>query len=210
MPRTADHDARRAQICRGVHHSALQVGLASVTVAHAARAAGVSVGLVQHYYPSKEDLLVDTLDRVLTDVLARVEQATTLAEQRHARIEHMLGAGIEQLLPLDQTRREEAYLRMAFAGLSLDQEALRPHQQRFTQTLVDRAARAIENAFTCGEIPDPDEVDPQLEAYALLSMADGLCGHLLIGATASETHRTRAVVASCMSRLFPGTCAHRE
>ena len=57
----------------------------SVTMSSAARSAGVSVGLVQHYYDSKEALLVDTLDRVLADILGRVEHATARAESRNAR-----------------------------------------------------------------------------------------------------------------------------
>ncbi len=211
MPRTADHEARRVQICRGVRRCALEVGLPAVTMSGAAGAAGVSVGLVQHYYDSKEALFVDTLERVLADVLARVMHATTLAEQRHARIEHMLGAGIEQLLPLDPNRREEAHLRIAFAGLALDHETLRQHQRRFTRTLQDEAARAIGNAVECGEIPDPNAVDPQLEAYALLSLTDGLCSHLLIEATQDDLDRARRVIATRMSALFTGPCTqHRS
>lgn len=175
----------------------------------AARAAGVSVGLVQHYYDSKEALLVDTLDRVLADVLGRVERATALAEARHARIEHMLGAGIKQLMPLDPLRREEAHLRLAFAGLALDHEELRLHQTRFARVLRERAARAIENAITCGEIPDPNLIDPELEAYALLALADGLCSQLLTNTAVHEDDRASQVIATRMSALFPGTCTHR-
>lgn len=211
MPRTADHEARRAQICGGVRQSALDVGLVSVTVAGVAKAAGVSVGLVQHYYDSKEALLIDALERVLADILGRVERATALAEARQARIQHMLGAGIEELLPLDEGRREEAHLRLAFAALALDNEALRVHQARFAAVLSERAARAIENAFLCGEIPESAKTDPQLEAYALVSLVDGLCLQLLTADNpnrAGSVDRTRRVVAARMSALFPGTCAH--
>lgn len=143
------------------------------------------------------------------DILGRVERATALAEARHTRIEHMLGAGIEQLLPLDSARREEARLRLAFAGLALDHEELRLQQTRFSGVLRERAARAIENAVECGEIPDPHAIDPELETYALLSLADGLCGQLLTTA-AHEDDRARRVVATRMSALFPGACAHRS
>ena len=68
MPRTADHDSRRAQITTGVRELALTSGLGSVTIAGTAKAAGISVGLVQHYYDSKESLLADTLSRLLSDI----------------------------------------------------------------------------------------------------------------------------------------------
>ncbi len=210
MPRTADHDARRAQICDGVRASAHQLGLVSVTMSSAARSAGVSVGLVQHYYNSKEALLVDTLDRVLADILGRVEHATARAESRNARIEHMVGAGIEELLPIDRTRRIEARLRLSFAGLALDHEEFREHQARFASVLRQRAARAIENACECGEIPEPDAIDPQREAMALLSLADGLCLQLLTSSEPDDVDRAREVIATRMSALFRGACSHRR
>ncbi|GGA76175.1 hypothetical protein GCM10011490_28700 [Pseudoclavibacter endophyticus] len=187
----------------------LEVGLVSVTMSSAARAAGVSVGLVQHYYDSKEALIVDTLERVLASILGRVERATALAETRHSRIEDMLRAGIEQLLPLDTARREEARLRMAFAGLALDNEELREHQTRFARILRDRAARAIENAGRCGEIPDLGSVDPELEAYVLLSLTEGLCHQLLTSPTGDEGNQARRAIATRMSALFSSACAHR-
>lgn len=207
MPRTADHHARRTQICDGVRQVALERGLGGVTVSGAARAAGVSVGLVQHYYESKEALLVDTLEHVLAGILARVERATRLAETQHSRIEHMLGAGLEQLLPLDAARREEARLRVAFIGLALDNEKLRLHQARFVAALRRRTARAIANAFECGEIPDPRIIDPDLEAHALLSLVDGLCTQLLTAPAPDDEHRARTVIATRMQTLFPGPCS---
>lgn len=206
MPRTADHDARRAQICRGVREVALQGGLGSVTVAGTARQAGVSVGLVQHYYASKELVLIDALGAVLGDILTRVERASARAERRHARIETMLAAGLEQLLPLDKVRREEAYLRHAFAGLALDHEVFRAHQEGFTANLADRTGRAIRNAFECGEIPDPAVVDPGLEAYSILALAEGLAAQLLIRAGRVERRRAREAIAARTRALFPGPC----
>lgn len=208
MPRIADHDARRAQIRQGVRAAAQSVGLRSVTMARAARAAGVSVGMVQHYYESKEALFVDTLENVLDGVMARVDRATAAAEAEHARIEHMLGAAIEQLLPLGRRRREEAYLRMAFLALALDHEALRGDQRRFAEGLELRAVSAIRNAMGCGEIPHPSAVDPEIEARALLALVDGLCGQMLIDATAHREQDARRVVAARMRTLFPGECSH--
>lgn len=209
MPRTADHEARRTQICGGVRKAARTQGLGAVTIAAAAQAAGVSVGLVQHYYESKDALLIDTLERVLADILSRVGRATAAAEADHARIEHMLGAGIEQLLPLDEVRREEAYFRMAFAGLALDHEAFRPHQRRFAETLQQQAARAIGNAFECGEIPDSSGIDPDLKARALAALVDGLCGRLLTDDEPDGEARAKEVVATRMSALFAGPCSHQ-
>lgn len=170
----------------------------------------MSVGLVQHYYRSKESLLADTLDRVLKDILDRVERSTALAETHHARIEHMLGAGLEQLLPFDAVRLEEARLRMGFAALAIESEELRRYQSRFSRVLRERVSRAIENAGQCGEIPDPTSVDPELESMSLLAMVDGLCNLLLTESASNVEDRARHVIAARMHAIFPGDCAHRS
>ncbi|MGO1392811.1 TetR/AcrR family transcriptional regulator [Agrococcus casei] len=208
MPRTADHAARRAQICSGVRRAALDGGLAGVSLSNAARAAGVSVGLVQHYYGSKEELLVDTLERVLADALARVDRATTDAEQRHSRIEHMLANGLEQLLPLDEVRREETVLRLSFASLALDRPELRSAQRRFSDLLRARASAAVRNAYVCGEVPDSALTDPDLEGLALLALVDGLAGELLLAPESSD--EARRVIAQRMHELCPGLCSHHD
>ncbi|KRC61303.1 hypothetical protein ASE14_10410 [Agromyces sp. Root81] len=48
---------RRIDIIHGVWHCILQRGIAGVSFRAVAEAAGVSVGLVQHYHPTKEDLV---------------------------------------------------------------------------------------------------------------------------------------------------------
>ena len=140
--------------------------------------AGVSVGLVQHYYGSKEELLVDTLERVLADALARVDRATTDAEQRHSRIEHMLANGLEQLLPLDEVRREETCLTVV--------REPRPTPQLRARSAGFRPARGLAaERVVCGEVPDSALTDPDLEGLALLALVDGLAGDSLAPTLAS-------------------------
>jgi len=204
MPRAAEHAARRAQIRAGTRQVALEQGLGRVTFAGAARASGVSVGLIQHYYASKERLLADTLEGMLDSLVARVDRAIERAERRHTRIEHMMLAGVEQLLPLDRRRREDTYLRHAFTGLALDDLELRGRQQQFDDRVLARIATGIRNATECGEVPGP--VDVEAEAYAVLALVEGLAGRLLVHADAGRRARARSAVAAHLTVLFPGPC----
>lgn len=205
MPRTADHDSRRAQITAGVRELALASGLGAVTIAGTAKAAGISVGLVQHYYDSKESLLADTLGRLLGDIEGRVDAAIIRAERDHARIEHMLGAGLLELLPLSPTHRDETYLRHAFAGLALDNPSLAEHQRGFDRRLHDRIAQAVRNGVECGEVKP--ETDSLLESEAALAVTQGLAVRLLIDPEEAVRTRARAVIASQMAGVFVGPCA---
>lgn len=207
MARTADHDARRAQVVAGVTSLALEQGLGRVTVAGAARSAGVSVGLVQHYYASKEELLLATYSSVRTGVLARVDRATGRAERRGARIEQMMADGLVQLLPLDRRRREEAYLSHAFAGLAMEDAQLRDHLARADDELTTRVATALENGKKCGEVEPTTPSTPR--AHALVALTGGLAARLL---TSTDAHRRRwavEAVAGAVAEVCPGRCNHR-
>lgn len=208
MARTADHDARRAQVVAGVRSLALEVGLGRVTLAGAAQAAGVSVGLVQHYYSTKEELLQETFRSVRSDVLRRVEASVVRGEQRQQRIEQMLLAGLEQTLPLDPRRRQEVYLVHAFAGLALENQALRVALGVAQEELVTRAEVALENGKRCGEVAPGTESRPA--AYALLALAEGLSARLLVAAGRQHRSWARGALAAEVSRLCCGECRHHR
>lgn len=205
MPRTADHDSRRAQITAGVREVALASGLGAVTIAGTAKAAGISVGLVQHYYDSKESLLADTLGRLLGDIEGRVDAAIIRAERDHARIEHMLGAGLLELLPLSSAHRNETYLRHAFAGLALDSPTLAEHQRTFDRRLRDRITQAVRNGMACGEVTP--ETDSLLEGEAAFALTQGLAARLLLDQDDGARSRARAAIAARMASVFVGRCA---
>lgn len=207
MVRTADHEARRSQIVGAVKELALDVGLNHVTIAGVAQAAEVSVGLVQHYYSSKEQLLLDTFRTVRQDVLARVDAAIVRAERRHERIEQMLLDGLEQLLPLTRKRRDEVHLVHSFAGAALENAALQPGFREALAEHQSRVEQALENGKLCGEVESA--TDSPAEAYALLALTDGLAARLLTQRSQAQRVWARAALARETARLFPGEC-HRH
>lgn len=206
MARTADHDARRRQIVTGVRVVARRDGLGQVTMAKAASAAGVSVGLVQHYFASKDELLMQTASAVRHDVLARIDAATARSEAHGARIESMLTDGLAQLLPLDNRRRDETYLMHAFAGLALEHEPLRRHLRAEQDQVVARAVQALQNGKVCGEV-DPD-ADVETAGYAVIALTEGLAARLLVHAGRPQRAWAAAAIAEQAARLCPGECSH--
>lgn len=57
MPKQVDHAARREEIAQAALRLCARDGLAGVTIGQVAQEAGVSKGLVQHYFAGKADLL---------------------------------------------------------------------------------------------------------------------------------------------------------
>lgn len=208
MARTADHDARRAQICEGVRVVALSEGLPAVTVARTAEAAGVSVGLVQHYFPTKEDLLVAVYERLLANVELRVDRGRIRAERKHARIEQTLRLSLEQMLPLNRARRQEVYLELAFAGMALEDGRLRDALRRADRHLRERIRQAAINGVECGEVCPT--VDADAVALRFMSTVRGLARTVYAEDTPAARTLARRVLAAACADVFAGPCARQQ
>lgn len=205
MARTSDHAARRQQIIGGVRTLATGKGLGAVTIAGIARAAGVSVGMVQHYYDSKDDLFADTFVSIRSDIEQRADAAIAEAEKQGDRIENMLFAGLSQLLPLDSERQQETYLTRVFAGLALENERLAATLIASDDALTTRIAQGLENGKECGEV-EPN-TDSDIAAYALLALTNGLAGRLLMHSHKERQLWSQQSVAKHLAHLCPGECS---
>lgn len=211
MPRTADHDARRTLIRDAVRQVAVSDGLAAVTIARTAEAAGISVGLVQHYYASKDDLVVAVYEQLLDQMHARVDAGIARAERKHARIEHILGEALHQLLPLDKARREEVYLDLTFTGLALDNPRLLAALRGSEAHLTERVRQAVANGKECGEV-EPG-LDVEVAATGLVATVRGLAraGYLAHGRGSAEARRrASAVIEQRCAQIFTGPCSRQQ
>lgn len=119
-PRAADYDAQRDRILGRAVQAFAEIGYPSASMAALADACGTSKAGLYHYYPSKEAILFDSLDRY-TDRLAAIVQSTRarglaprdevralvrafLAEYRHSRAYHV--ALLNDVKFLDEPLRE--------------------------------------------------------------------------------------------------------
>lgn len=203
VPRVADHDARRRQVADAVEQLIADDGLDGVTVARTAAKAGISVGLVQHYFATKDDMLLHTF----TVLRERVEQRTMhdadQAGRTGARIEDILVPALCEMLPLDERRRRERRVLLAFAGRAVENPRLAEALRASNAHLEGVLAQAIRNGKLCGEVVAPlDEAD---EAALLLSHVDGLAQLLYFEPGRSAA---RTALADHVHRLFPGPCNH--
>ncbi|MBB2903156.1 AcrR family transcriptional regulator [Kineococcus radiotolerans] len=161
---------------------AAEGGLEAVSVRTVAARAGVSPGLVQHHYKTKQHLLLAAMERVSYRVQTRLESAATAT--RDASPAQQLRHLALQLLPMDEQRRVEARVWLAFvARAAVDEEVAALHsqewralQQVFAELLAARRhAAANETAHpantTTGNAVTTRDED---EAAHLLAALDGM------------------------------------
>lgn len=74
-PKAADYDAQRDAILALAATAFAELGYASASMAQLAQACGTSKARLYHYFPGKEALLFESLDRYTRRLLERVEGA---------------------------------------------------------------------------------------------------------------------------------------
>jgi AcrR family transcriptional regulator len=176
VPKKVDHQQRREQIAEAVCRLASRQGMEAVTLRHVAAEAAVSMGRVQHYFTTKDEMLLFAFHTISERVERRMGAAVTdLGESPSPRA--LLRALLMEMLPLSEPAKAEAPVLAAFLARASVDPGIAEFQREDGGRM--RAFVAEQIAATQG--------DPTLEAAGLLAMVDGLMTQLLVGHTDAET-----------------------
>lgn len=181
MPKQVDHAARRRGIADALWRVVARDGFEEVSLRHVAAEAGVSMGLVQHYFRTKEQMLLFALDTMEERAGGRfAAELAMLPDPPPPRA--AVRAFLIQLLPLDETRRAEGHSLYALLGGALRYDQL---GERL------RAGMAQLHRYIAAQIAEADRTpDPEVAAATLLALTDGLAAHVLGGYITPETATT--------------------
>lgn len=161
MPKRVDHDERRREFAAALVRAARRHGLHATGFREVAAEAGVSVNLVQYYFPTKIDLLAGGLGHVRELI---TERLTALPRDPRAIL--------HELLPADEAATDLYRIHAAYAALAFTDDALarQPHaagpdqlHPELTALLTGRAA------------------EPSRAAISLLALGTGLSAYVTSG-----------------------------
>ncbi len=169
MPRKIDHEERRRQLAEALWRVVTASGLEAVSLRHVAAEAGVSMGMVQHYFSDKEEMVLFALRSMTEQVSRRMEAAlAALPDSPMARVRAVL----VETLPLDDERRLEAQVGATFLARA-------PVDPRIAEYL--RAGYAEGHAYLVAQLRAAGVADVERAASLLFAVADGLTVHTLAG-----------------------------
>ncbi|WP_017592943.1 TetR/AcrR family transcriptional regulator [Nocardiopsis potens] len=190
MPRQVDHRQRRAQITDAVLRIAARRGLGDVTMSEVAAEAGVSKGRVQHYFGSKERLLLHTGHRLRDRVGARL-----LPESPGDGALPALTRLLHAVLPTAEEARVDALAGKALFSVALGMPELSEEYRRGTADLRGLLADLLVKAGGGAE-------DADRHAAALLGLTEYLSDALLLEETTAPEARRRldAQIAEFLGR----------
>ena len=180
VPKQVDHEQRRAEIDRIVWEIIAEEGIAAVTLRAIAARGDISMGRIQHYFPTREAIV----RHALTAYLSLAERAHPVPDDPGAALLMLLTHAI----PRDDARRLGAKVWYAYLAEAVTDPGLR--------AIVDETLRGTEDLAT--ELLDGDRA----RARTLLAAADGFSYRALIGVVTAE--EAEAAVRE-LAGLSPGS-----
>ncbi len=184
MPRPVDKDARRQDVAAALLRIAARDGLAAVSMRTVAAEAGFSLGAVQRYFRSKDEMLRFALDLAVSG--ARDRLGGIAVGPGRLSFPEGLRQALLAFLPTDEQRLAEARIWIAFYAEAAVSQEFAEVIGALDAEARTRLGRALAAAAEAGDIaPDQD-----LEAVAelILVLIDGLL-------TAAARHRPGASLA---------------
>lgn len=185
VPKRVDHDERRRELAAALVRCARVHGLHATGFREVAAEAGVSVNLVQYYFPTKAKLLQGGLLHLRERIAERLpvgarrpgnttQPDNTTQPAGAGRAADQVRTILHELLPTDDTSADLYRLHAAYAALAFTDPALvaQPHTVGPDQIQPSLAALLEEAA--------PD-VDADLTATSLLALGTGLSAYLVAG-----------------------------
>lgn len=167
MPKIVDWEERRNLVLAATWRVIARDGLTRVTIRSIAAEAGLSSGIIQHYFEDKSDILSSALVLSHNRIGERMIRASAglkgLAAVRAVMLEAM---------PLEDDRLLEAQIEVSFWGHVLGNPALRGLLRMEYDTFWERLSDELDNAVVMGELR-PD-VDTERIVRHLIVIVDGL------------------------------------
>ena len=197
MPKIVDHDLRKQELVSATWQVIARTGIVGVTTREIAREAGVSTGVLAHYFANKEELLAAALNRSHQQVYARLRERTQGLLGLDALRVVMLEA-----LPLDEQRLLEAQIEVNFWSLALGHEALRELQHEEFERFWDVLHYRVSEAQKLGQVwPDLNADDV---THQLMVLVEGLSLEAVLYPSRATPERQTATLDSVLGRISSG------
>jgi TetR/AcrR family transcriptional regulator, transcriptional repressor of bet genes len=174
-------------------------GLSGVTMARVTGAAGLSLGIANLHFQSKEKLLLATLEYVTGEYYQG--QSDILADERYPSVAHKIDA----LLEFDFSPGITASVKLAVWFAFLGEAQSRPTYQKICsrrdtsaeELLTELFASAIAEGGYAG-------VDPNLLAAGYISLVDGLWLNVLLAPRRISRRKAAAAARQYLATALPG------
>jgi TetR/AcrR family transcriptional regulator, transcriptional repressor of bet genes len=197
MARDALKEARRIQLMEATIDCIAARGFADLTLADVAKAAGLSVGIVNFYFKSKDVLLIETLRHLVADYVQQTnENIRSAGTSAAAQIDAMIESDFHRTI----ANRKRVTVWYAFWGETRWRPEFLKICQQLSDSFHDETRAAFARLIAEGGYGN---IDPDLVARGFDAMIDGLWLDMLINPKAVERDAAKQVVRTYLAGIFP-------
>lgn len=196
-PRTASKAARRTQLIEATIRSIAEKGLSETTTASVAREAGLSQGIINLHFESKDKLLLATLERVVDEYRHLWETALDAAPANPAdRLAALVGVDFHPSV----CDRNKLAVWFAFWSESKARPTYRKlcaaRDRDYDRVMVKLCEELVEGGGY-------DRIDPELAARALAAITEGLWLDMLANPRSLSRRQALRVSMAYLKHIFP-------
>lgn len=184
---------RRLEVSEAAWRVIVREGLDRTSLRAIAQEMGCTTGVVTHYFRNKQALILFAL----TQVTERLKMAMERSLESASGVERII-AILCTFLPLDAKRQEIVRVWLAFLGYAVGRETLmREHQQSAAQLrgILVKEIQILQDARLLRS-----DINPNIEANALLALANGVSLDSLIQAECLTPEQQESVIREYVER----------
>lgn len=169
MPRVVNVEEHQARIASAAWRLVASRGLDAVSLRSVAKEAGVSMGQVQHYFASKNDLLYAAVKHSYQLIERHLDQklATSGSDPRDTML-----TLLTLLLGGDEVMRDAIRVNVAFGTRTQSEARVQELLTTGDDEIEALCTEVLESAQAAGHLNA--DIDPAREAHVLLGLATGL------------------------------------
>ncbi|MFJ2367976.1 TetR/AcrR family transcriptional regulator [Microbacterium sp. NPDC087665] len=168
MPKTVDHDARRAEIVRAVWRLIARDGIEGASMRRMAEELGYANGALSGYFPHKRAILAASFRHVYTATNERYD----VDRRRGLRGMTALRAFLMQVFPLDEERLLEARIAIPFMEHAAHDAGMRELYVELMAGWKDELATLLREAIEDRDL-DAD-IDIEITVTHLIGVSQGI------------------------------------
>jgi AcrR family transcriptional regulator len=194
VPKVVDHAARRRELAAALWRIARRDGIDHISVRAVAAEAGTSPGALRHYFATQDELAAFSLQAVVDAIQDRLAQLLPRLDRAAGAVEIL-----EQYLPLDEQRRGEMAVYLAFLGRPHASEPLRGIRETAEARSRDGVLLALAMLASAGRVHPGRDLESETDE--LYPFIDGLAVHGTLWPTRYPPGHLRRVLHGRLAQL---------
>jgi AcrR family transcriptional regulator len=173
VPKQVDHHARRLQLLDALWRITRREGWDAITLRHLAAEAGVSMGMVQHYFSTKDQMLRFAVEMMGEDAKQRIRQRVAELPQPVGPRQLVQTVLTEMITNVDRRATEAEAADVWVRRFLLPPDPASPLHNGYDEvkTLISEQILLVR----------PGRTDAERDADALIALLDGLIYNIVTG-----------------------------